>query len=62
MGVGYARKIKVWLWLISHKAIPVGEWMSCCGGEAGCKLCGQSFESIPHYFGVRSLRIVAACV
>ena len=27
-------KIKVWFWLLSHKAIPVGEWMRSRGGEA----------------------------
>ena len=60
-------KIKVWFWLLSHKAIPVGEWMRSRGGEAGCTLCGHSLESIPHCFWNcvsiwgRSLRIVAAC-
>ena len=26
MGIGYARKIKAWLWLLSHKAVPVVMW------------------------------------
>ena len=33
------KKIKVWLWLLSHKAVPVGEWWSSRSGEAGCRLC-----------------------
>ena len=32
-------KIKVWLWLLSHKAVHVGEWLSSHGAEASCKLC-----------------------
>ena len=43
-------KIKAWLWLLSHKAVPIGEWLSSCGGEAGCKLCGHALESISHCF------------
>ena len=44
--------------------------MRCRGGEAGCKSCGHSLESIPHCFWKyaeainiwgRSLRIVVAC-
>ena len=63
-------KIKLWLWLLSHKATTVGEWIKCRGGEAGCKLCGHTLESIPHCFWScakaisiwgRSLKIVAAC-
>ena len=63
-------KIKLWWWLLSHKAVPVGEWLRCRGGEAGCKICGHPLESIPHCFWNcgeainiwgRSLRIVAAC-
>ena len=63
-------KIKLWLWLLSHKAIHVGERLRCCGGEAGCKICGHSLESIPHCFWncaeairiwSRYLRIVATC-
>ena len=51
--------------------VPVGEWMRCRGGEAGCKLCGHSLESIPHCFWNcaeaisiwgRSHRIVPTCV
>ena len=71
MGIGYARKIKAWLWLLSHKAVPVGEWLSSRGGEACCKLCGHALESISHCFWnctearlsiwSRSLRIEAAC-
>ena len=50
--------------------MPVGEWLRCRGGEAGCKSCGHPLESIPHCFWNcseainiwgRSLRIVAAC-
>ena len=64
------KKIKVWLWLLSHKTIPIREWMRCRGGEAGCKLCGHSLESIPHCFWNcaeviniwgRSLKIVTTC-
>ena len=63
-------KIKAWWWLLSHKAVPVGEWLSSRGGEASCKLCGQDLESISHCFWncaeaisiwSRSLQIVAAC-
>ena len=63
-------KIKAWLWLLSHKAVLVGEWLSSRGGEAGCKLCGHALESISHCFWncteassiwSRSLRIVATC-
>ena len=43
-------KIKVWLWLLSHKVVPVGKWLGSRGGEAGCQLCGHALESIPHYF------------
>ena len=25
-------KIKVWLWLLSHKSIPIEEWLSFRGG------------------------------
>ena len=28
----------------------VGEWLSSCGGEVGCKLCGHALESISHCF------------
>ena len=41
-------KIKVWFWLLSHKAVLGGEWMKCHGGEAGFKLCGHPLESVPH--------------
>ena len=63
-------KIKLWLWLLSHTTIHVGEWLRYRGGEAGCKLCGHSLESIPHSFWIcveanniwgRSLKIVATC-
>ena len=44
-------KIKVWLRLLSHKAVHVREWLSSRGGEAGCKLCGQlwllSHKAVP---------------
>ena len=43
-------KIKVWLWLLSHKAVSVGEWLGSHGGESGCKLCGHALESISHCF------------
>ena len=26
--------------------------LRCLGGEVGCKICGHSLESIPHYFGI----------
>ena len=48
----------------------VGEWLSSCGGEVGCKLCGHALESISHYFWncteaisiwSRSLKIVTTC-
>ena len=65
------KKRKLWLRLLSHKAIPVGEWMRSCGGEVGCNICGHSLDSsIPHCFWNcaeaisiwgRCLRIVAAC-
>ena len=64
------KKIKVWFWRLSNKAIPVGEWMRCCGGEVGCKLCAHALESIPHCFWNfanaisiwgRNLEIVVAC-
>ena len=64
------KKLKFWFWLLRHKAKPVGEWMSCRGGEDGCKLCGHSLQSIPHSFWNsakainiwgRSLRIVTIC-
>ena len=48
MGVGYARKILVWLWLLSHKVVPIRGWLSSCGGEAGCKLCGHALKSISY--------------
>ena len=43
-------KIKVWLWLLSHKAVLVGEKLGSRGGEHGCKLCGHALESIFHCF------------
>ena len=61
--------LKPWLWLLSHKAVPVGEWLSSRGHETSCKLCGHALESISHCFWncteaisiwSRSLRIVAA--
>mgnify|MGYP000565416871 FL=1 len=61
--------IKVWLWLLSHKAVSVGEWLGSHGGESGCKLCGHALESISQCFWncteaisiwTRSLSIVAA--
>ena len=69
MGIGYAKKNKGLVFL-SHKAILVGQWMRCCGGDAGCKLCGHSLESIPHCFWNcakainiwgRSLMVAATC-
>ena len=63
-------KIKLWLWLLSHKVVPVGEWLRCRGEEASCKIWGHSLESIPHYFlncaeaisiWGRSLTFVATC-
>ena len=63
-------KIKVWMWLLSHKAVPIGEWLGSCGGEADCKLCGNALESISHYFWncveainiwTKSLIIVTTC-
>ena len=44
------KKIKLWLWLLSHKAIHVEGWLRCRGGEVGCKICGHSLESILHCF------------
>ena len=35
---------RVWLWLLSHKAILVGEWLSSHAGEASCKLRGHALE------------------
>ena len=43
-------KIKAWLWLLTYKAVHVGEWLSSRGGEVGCKLCGHALESISHCF------------
>ena len=43
-------KIKAWLWLLSHKAVHVGKWLSSCDSETSYKLCGHVLESISHYF------------
>ena len=43
-------KIKVWLWLLRHKVVFVGEWSSSRGGEVCCKLCGHALESLSHCF------------
>ena len=50
MGVGNARNNKGWLWLLSHKVVPVREWLGSHGGELDYKLCGHALESISHCF------------
>ena len=45
------------MWFLSHKAVPVGEWLSSRGGKAGCKLRGHALESISHCYVDQSLTV-----
>ena len=61
-------RIKVFFWLITHRAVPTGEWLGNRGGMSGCKACNASLEDIAHCLWccpraqeiwLRSLRILA---
>ena len=43
------RKIAMFQWLMVHKAITVGEWMSKMKQPTSCKRCGCLIESQAHF-------------
>ena len=61
-------RVKVFLWLITHRVVPTREWLGKRRGMINCKACGASLEDIAHCLWscpraqevwTRSLRILA---